>query len=145
MPRPPPPRRLGLSLIELLIVLSIAGTVVAIAFPRGQHAIDRLSVRAAAGDIAATLHSAHALALAGRAPVAVDVDAASGTLRVRRGSEVLFSRGIGHAHRVLIKQSRDSTTYSAWGLGRGAANLSIVVSRRAAVETVFVSRMGRVR
>jgi hypothetical protein len=30
-------------------------------------------------------------------------------------------------------------------LGRGAANLSVIIRRRAAAETVVVSRLGRVR
>jgi len=116
----------------------------AISFPRAQLSFDRISVRAAAGDLTATLHSARALALAGRAAVAVDLDTL-GTIRVRRGSERLFSRNIGLAHGVQLQHTRDSLAFGPLGLGHGAANLSIVVRRRAAVETVFVSRLGRIR
>ena len=133
-----------MTLVEILIVLTIAGTLMALAFPRAQLSLDRISVRAAAGDLAATLHSARALALAGRAAVAVDLDS-NGTIRVRRGAEYIFSRNIGSAHGVLLQQTRDSLTFGPLGLGHGAANLSIVVRRHAAVETVFVSRLGRIR
>ena len=139
-----PLQRRGVTLIEILIVLTIAGTLMAMSFPRAQLSFDRISVRAAAGDLTATLHSARALALAGRAAVAVDLDS-NGTVRVRRGDERIFSRNIGSAHGVQLQQTRDSLTFGPLGLGRGAANLSILVRRHAAVETVFVSRLGRIR
>ena len=115
-----------------------------LALPRGQLMLDQIAVHAAASDVSATLHSARALAIAGRAAVAVTVDAA-GILSVRRGSDTLFSRNIASAHGVYLQRTRDSLTYGPSGLGRGAANLSIIVRRRAAVETVFVSRLGRIR
>jgi hypothetical protein len=36
-------------------------------------------------------------------------------------------------------------SYSATGLGYGAANLSVFVRRNDSVDTVFVSRLGRLR
>lgn len=131
--------------MELVIVLSISGLLMAIAIPRTQLLLDRITVHAAAGDVLATLSTARTLALAGNSPVAVDIDSLTGTLRIRRGSEVLLSRGIGQAHGVRVGRTRDSLTYDPRGLGRGAANLSIIIRRRAAAETVFVSRLGRAR
>jgi prepilin-type N-terminal cleavage/methylation domain-containing protein len=135
----------GYTVLELLLVLSIAAVVLALALPRTLLVLDRVAVHAAAGDVAATLGSARTVALAGRMAVAVDVDTAGGTLRVRRGPEVLWSRNIGQAHGVGVWANRDSLAYDGRGLGLGAANLSIVIRRREAVETVFVSRLGRVR
>jgi prepilin-type N-terminal cleavage/methylation domain-containing protein len=139
------PRTSGYTLLELLIVLMITGLLLAIALPRAVHSLDRISVHSAADDVAATLSSARSLALAGHSSVAVDVDSVTGLLRVRRGPEVIFTRSIGQAHGVRVGRNRDSLTYDPRGLGHGAANLSIVIRRRAAVETVFVSRLGRVR
>lgn len=135
----------GHTALELVIVVTIAGLLMAIMLPRGQQIMDRIAVHAAAGDVLATLSTARALALAGNSAVAVDIDSASGVLRVRRGAEVLLSRGIGHAHGVRVGRTRDSLTYDPRGLGRGAANLSVIVRLRSAVETVFVSRLGRAR
>jgi prepilin-type N-terminal cleavage/methylation domain-containing protein len=137
--------RIGYTFLELIIVLSIAAILLAIAIPRALNSLDRISARSAAGDIASILAAARSLALAGHSPVAVDIDSVSGVLRIRRGEEVISSRGVGSAHGVVLRRNRDSLTFDARGLGRGAANLSIIVRRRAAAETVFVSRLGRVR
>lgn len=137
--------RRGYTVVELVMVVTIAGLLMALALPRTLLILDRITVRSAAGDVLATLDLARTLALAGNSAVAVDVDSLSGVLRVRRGAEVLLSRNIGHVHGVRVGRTRDSLTYDPRGLGRGAANLSIVIRRRAAAETVFVSRLGRVR
>lgn len=141
----PERKRSGYTVLELLIVLMIAAILMAIAIPRAQLTLDRLTVHTAAGDVLATLNLARTLALVGNASVAVDVDSATGVLRIRRGTEVLMFRNIGFAHGVRLGGTRDSLTYDPHGLGRGAANLSIMVRRRLAAETVFVSRFGRAR
>jgi prepilin-type N-terminal cleavage/methylation domain-containing protein len=138
-------RRKGMSLVEVLIVLTIVGTLMAIAIPHSLLMLDRISVHSAAGDLAMTLSSARDFALSSHSSVAVDLAGPHGEVRVMRGSDVLFMRNIASAHGVQLTHSRDSLTFGPLGLGRGAANLSIVVRRRAAVETVFVSRLGRIR
>ncbi|HJQ18873.1 MAG TPA: GspH/FimT family pseudopilin [Gemmatimonadaceae bacterium] len=138
-------RAAGHTVTELIVVLMIVGVLLAVAVPRVQRVLDRITVHGAATDVAQALGSARALAIAGHASVAVDLDSLSGVLRVRRGTELLLSRNIGSLHDVTLTRSRDSLTYDGRGLGRGAANLSIVVHRRTAAETVFVSRFGRVR
>src|SRR6185436_17139709 len=137
--------RYGYTLLELVIVLTIIGILFAIAIPRAQLVLDGISVHAAADDVRSLLASARTLALAGRSPVAVDIGSAPGTLRIRRGPEVLLSRNLAALHGVDVGRTRDSLTYDPHGLGHGAANLSIMLRRGAAVETVFVSRFGRVR
>jgi prepilin-type N-terminal cleavage/methylation domain-containing protein len=135
----------GFTLVELVVALTVGGVVLAIAVPRARASLDRITVHAAASDVRATLRYARGIALAGNSAVAVDVDSAAGVIRIRRGSEVLRTRGVGHAHGVRLSRTRDSMTYDVRGLGRGAANLSVIIRRGVAVETVFVSRLGRVR
>ena len=132
-------------MLELIIVLTIAAILLAIAVSRALNSLDRISVQSAANDVATILSSARSLALASHSAVAVDIDSLTGVLRVRRGEEIVSSRAVGFAHGVSVRRNRDSLTFDARGLGRGAANLSVIVRRRAAVETVFVSRLGRVR
>jgi prepilin-type N-terminal cleavage/methylation domain-containing protein len=138
-------RRPGFTLLELVIVVTISGLLLAIAVPRARAALDGVSVRSAAGDVIATMSYARAVAQAGDGLITVRVDSATGVVSVRRGSIVLHSRGVAHAHGVRLGATRDSLTYDPRGLGRGAANLSVVIRRGSAVETVFVSRLGRVR
>lgn len=140
------PRSLaGFTVPELLIVLTIVGVIMAIAIPSAKAGLDRVSVRAAASDVRATLNYARMLAMAGGIPVAVDVDSVAGTLRVRRDDEKILIRGVAQAHGVRVGRTRDSLAYDPRGFGRGAANLSILLRRGVSVETVFVSRLGRVR
>jgi prepilin-type N-terminal cleavage/methylation domain-containing protein len=135
----------GYTVVELLAVLTIVGILMSIAIPRVALLLDRIAVDSAASDVHASLSLARSLALAGGVPVAVEVDSLSGVVRIRRGEESLQSRNVGQAHQVRLVPTRDSLTYDPRGLGRGAANLSIVIRRGAAVETVFISRLGRVR
>src|SRR5688572_1272823 len=96
---------------ELLIVLTIVGVVLAIAIPNGKAGLDRISVRAAASDVRATLNYARMLAMAGGIAVAVDVDSVAGTLRVRRGDQRILTRAVGQAHGVRVGKTRDSLAY----------------------------------
>ena len=135
----------GFTLLELLIVVAVTGILLGIAVPRARLGLDRAVVRSAATDVRATLGLARTLALAGHAVIVVDVDAGSGVLRIRRGREVLARRAVGEAHGVEVRATRDSLSYDPYGMGRGAANLSVILRRGLAAETVFVSRLGRIR
>lgn len=129
----------------MIVVLSVAAIVLAIAIPRVLLTLDRVSVRAAAGDVVTLLNTARTLALASHEPVAVDFCADSGAVRVRRGKELVAVRSVATLYQVTFTSSRDSMAYDSRGLGYGAANLSLVIRRGAAADTVFVSRLGRVR
>jgi Tfp pilus assembly protein FimT len=133
------------TIVEVLAVLTLIGAILAVAVPRVKLGLDRISVQAAAREVVATISWARMLAIGSHSSVAVDVVHRSGALRVRRGSEIVVTRPIGQTHAVQLTSTRDSMAYDPRGLGRGAANLSIVVRRGAAVETVFVSRLGRIR
>ena len=135
----------GYTVLELLIVMMVAGIVMAIAVPRAQHQLDRVVVQSARSDVRGILTYARSLALAARARVVVSIDSISGTVRGRHMGTDAISRGVGPAQGVRPTSSRDSLVYDANGMGHGAANLSVVVRKRAAAETVFVSRLGRVR
>ena len=135
----------GFTLLELLVVMTVTGIVLAIAVPRARAGLDRAVVRSAATDVRATLGLARTLALAGHAVILVDVDSVRGMLRIRRGSAVLLRRGVGQAHGVELRATRESLSYDPYGLGRGAANLSVLIRKGVATETVFVSRLGRIR
>ncbi|MBU6491457.1 MAG: GspH/FimT family pseudopilin [Burkholderiales bacterium] len=61
----------GVTLVELLIVLAIVGSLALAVTPSLQNVMDRMAVRSAAHDFLATLHHARAAALARQARVVV--------------------------------------------------------------------------
>jgi prepilin-type N-terminal cleavage/methylation domain-containing protein len=138
-------RRRGVTLAELLVVLAILGVLLALALPRLAGAADRAAVQAALADAATVFGTARETAIYARSAVAVRLDTAAGVLRVQRGSELLLRRDLRSGYSVRLAATRDSMAYDPRGLGLGAANLSLIVRRGRAADTLFVSRLGRIR
>jgi prepilin-type N-terminal cleavage/methylation domain-containing protein len=137
-------RAAGFTLPELLVVLLLVSIVLGLAFVRLGAAADRAAVRAAVSEAASVFLSARNAAIYRRAPVAVRIDTLSGLLLTRADTLVLRRRDL-RALGVRLSASRDSMAFDGRGLGVGAANLSLVVRRGKAVDTLFLSRLGRVR
>lgn len=137
--------RRGYSLIELMLVLAICAVLLALALPRLGAAADRWAVRTATAEVEALFATAREEAIANRAMVAVVIDSAAAQVTVRSRGVPLLTRAEGAIHGVHVAGSRDSMSYDARGIGYGAANLSVYVKRGGAAETLFVSRLGRVR
>jgi prepilin-type N-terminal cleavage/methylation domain-containing protein len=137
--------RNAFTLLELLVVLTVLSILLGMSLPRFATAADRAAVRAAAREAVGVFAAARAAAIYRREPVAVTIDPASGGVAARVGSVALVHRDLRSAFGVRLSASRDSMAYDARGLGVGAANLSLAIRRGAAAETVFVSRLGRVR
>lgn len=106
---------------------------------------DRAAAMSAAVEVEQALGVARAAALAWRTGTVVRVDTVAGRLEVRRGAAILRVRDLGAEYGVRLGASRDSVGYDARGFGHGAANATLVVRRGSASESVFVSRLGRVR
>ena len=73
------------------------------------------------------------------------MDSTAGLLRILAGADTLLVRPLRAELGVVFAASRDTVTYGASGRGYGAANSTIVLSRGAAAETVYVARLGRAR
>lgn len=144
-PARPGTRDAGFTLVEMLVVLAIVGIVLGYTTLRIEQAADRSAVQAAAAEAITTFNAARQAAIERREPVAVTIDSLTSTLVVSAGGAPILSAGLGAAYAVRVAASRDSMAYDARGLGIGAANLSLVAWRGRAAETVFVSRLGRVR
>lgn len=138
-------QRTGITLLELLIALAVLAILAAMAVPRVTDRRDRIAVRHAARLIADALATARSEAMAISQPVAVQLDAPHATLTVHAESDTLARLMLGGSHGVSLRATRDSMAYTPGGLGLGAANLTIAVTRGSAAETVTVSRLGRVR
>ncbi len=137
--------RRAFTIIELTVTVCILSILSAIAIPWAGKVLDRVKVRSAAVEIESLFSAARHIAIARAAQATVEIDPAAQSINVSVGSDTVRKRKIGEAHDVQLSASRARMSYSATGMGYGAANLSVVVRRNSAVDTVFVSRLGRVR
>ena len=137
--------RRGFTIVETTLVLALSSALAAIALPRAWSFIDRIEVRGAVTEIESMFSLARHTAIARGSQVALDIDAPRKIVSIRSGIETIATREVGLAHGVDLSTNRTSITYSPIGVGYGAANFSLIVSRGRIVDTVVVSRLGRVR
>lgn len=137
--------RNAFTIVELIVTICILGVLSAIAMPWAGELLDRVRVRGAVVEIESTFSGARHIAIARSAQTTVDIDTVTRTIYVSVGVDTLRKREIGVDHGVQLSASRVRMSYSATGMGYGAANLSVFVRRNASVDTVFVSRLGRLR
>ena len=137
--------RRGFSLLELIVVLIIGGIIVALALPRLTDARDAAAVRAAVGELGGLYAAARQEAIARRAAVTVRIDTAGRAVELRVADARLVRRALGEAYGVSLGTNRDSTVYDPRGIGFGLSNVTIVVRRGSTVDTLAMSRLGRVR
>jgi hypothetical protein len=137
--------RPGTTVLEMILVLSLISVLAGWSTLRAVSLRDRLSVRAAATEVAAAFATARQLATLHTQRTAVTLDARTAALMIRADPDTLAVRQLAASHGVALVASRDSMAYAANGLGYGAANLTIILRRNDAAETLYVSRLGRVR
>jgi prepilin-type N-terminal cleavage/methylation domain-containing protein len=137
--------RNAFSLIELAVTLCILSILSAIAVPFAGRLLDGIYVHGAVIEIESLFSTARHLAIARAAQTTVEIDTAARVVRISADDDTLRRADIGADHDVRLSASRTRMVYSASGFGYGAANLSVVVRRNSAVDTVFVSRLGRLR
>jgi len=135
----------GFTVIESTIVIALIAALTAITVPRAVQFIDGIEVRGAVTEIESMFSLARHTAIARGSQIALDIDLPARSMSIRSGTELLRTRDVGAAHGVNLSANRTSITYSPIGVGYGAANFSLVVSRNRVVDTVVVSRLGRVR
>jgi Tfp pilus assembly protein FimT len=137
--------RRGYSLVQMLVVLAIIAVLCGISIRRLSDARDGSAVRGAATQVATAFALARSAAVLRASRVAVVIDPNAATLRVLAEAETLHVRALHSEFGVTLEATRDSVAYGPTGRGYGAANSSIILRRGSAADTVFVSRLGRVR
>jgi Tfp pilus assembly protein FimT len=130
--------------VELLWTLAVLGILTAIAVPRAVRLVDRVSVQGATQDVVLALATARAAASRRGTYASFVADPRTGRVRAVIGGEVLLQRDVAGTRGVRLDASRESVTFSPSGLGWGAANTTVVVSRGSRADTVVMSRLGRV-
>jgi prepilin-type N-terminal cleavage/methylation domain-containing protein len=142
---PPPPPRAGLTLPELLAAVTIGAILVAAATRAVASIADGAATHAAGAELRSAFATARALAVLRATRAAVRLDSAAGTAAVHLGSDTVRRLALRTRYGVHLATTRDSMAYAALGIGYGAANLRVVLTRGHAADTVTVSRLGRVR
>jgi prepilin-type N-terminal cleavage/methylation domain-containing protein len=137
--------RRGTTLPELLIGLVVAGLLASLAVAGAARLADGFAARGAARELRAALLTTRHLAVLRATRAAFAVDTGRGVIAVRVAADSALVRDLGATFGVRLSASRDSIAYAADGLGWGAANARFLVRRGAAVESITVSRLGRVR
>lgn len=127
------------------MILAIVALIATLLLPSLARVYDGVQVRGAARDVMMIFFSARARAIDDARMTSVSLDATTGRVLLVARGETLLVRPVGVVHGVRIATSRPTATYFPDGLGRGGANLSIVLTRGAVAETVLVSREGRVK
>jgi len=138
--------RRGFTIIELAITLAVLGLVVSWAVPRLGHWLDRLAVLRAEEEVVGFYQRARLEALFRSVRVRVQLSSDSLTATaIGEGDSLLFAVS-GPARRgVTLKASRAVIRLYPNGLGLGGANTKVILGRGGAIDSVTISRLGRLR
>lgn len=138
----------GFTLIELAVVICIASILAALWLPRAARLMDWLQTERAMREVttAIALGRHGAVLQATRARVLIAAD----TLRIDRLGPGLawqpwWRRPGPASFGVTLQVSNPTITFAPNGIGWGASNTTIKLSRGSQVETVTLSRLGRVK
>ncbi|HVE78099.1 MAG TPA: type II secretion system protein [Gemmatimonadaceae bacterium] len=137
--------RVAFTLVELTIVLGVVGILLLVALPRVGAALDRIRARSAASDAAVFLAGARHTAIRRGRHAWVEMRERDASLRLIVQGDTVAVRALGEVYGVALDASRPVIAYGPTGLGWGAANVRITVRRGTAAESVFTSRLGRIR
>ena len=137
--------RRGATLLELVLVLVIIGTLTAIAEPRIRSYTDGLAVSRAAIDIASAHRRARISAILQSRIVELTISSAALSLRPRGATADTWRAPGPSAAGVTLAGPSRVITFSPVGISIGLSNASFRLSRGAVSRTVVVSRLGRLR
>jgi len=137
--------RPAFTIIETTFSICLICLIGAIAAPGVSRLRDAIEVREASVEVETLFSVARHLAIARAAQASVEIDTAGRIVSVRVGEQIVRRAELGREHQVDLKATRTTVTYSPIGSGYGAANATIVVKRNTSLDSVVVSRLGRVR
>jgi type IV fimbrial biogenesis protein FimT len=137
--------RQGFSIVELMLVVAVAGLLLGIALPQLSGALDRIEVIAAANHLAAAHQRARMMAITRSQVLVLSVDPARLAIYPRGQSTLLWTEEGPAASSVVLAGPARQFTFSPEGLTLGLSNATLRLARGSASRTVVVSRLGRVR
>lgn len=138
-------RRCAFTLPELALTLTLIALATAIATPTLARATDNWRVRAATADVVNALVLTREAALARGMTALFAVNAARGEITVLCAGDTIVRRAVAAVHGVTMAASGDTVRYAPDGLATGVSNTTLLIARAGRVDSVVVSRLGRVR
>ncbi len=138
-------KRSGFTLIDQLLAMGLIAVLCTISLQHIGELRDRLAVRSAKRAVTDAIALAREHANASGVRTAVRFHSAAGVVVAHAGADTLARAPVLHLLGVSLDATRDSMAYQPSGLGYGAANMRVVLSRGAHYDTVTISRLGRVR
>jgi len=139
--------RRGFALIELVLVLGLAGLIAAFAMPPLMGLRDRLAVDGVIYDLASLHGRARLMAMVESHPVRLTVRPDSILIQIVAGTDTLTRWAAGGTDRMAARVTGAPRTlwFAPTGVSYGVSNVTWVVARGAAERRLVVSRWGRVR
>lgn len=136
----------GFSLVEIVVVLALIGVLAGISAPRVGAYADWLAVRRAEDEAAAFYGRTRISAVyrARRVRVVFGDDSLIAVVEGTTDSVIWAVPGPAR-HGVALYASRREIRLHPNGIGLGAANTKLVFRRRAAADSLTISRLGRLR
>lgn len=135
-------------MVELLIVVTVIGTVSAMALPNVNHSMRQRRVIAAASAVASDVEAAFSLAARQRRPVRMAYSSASGEIRVadRDSGTVYRSRPLRMSSEYHLDAVSMSPTFiDVFPNGVSSAGFSISLTNGAFQRQILVTRTGLTR
>jgi prepilin-type N-terminal cleavage/methylation domain-containing protein len=138
--------RRGFTLIESVMVLTLAGVLLAILGPRLGKRLDRLAVTASVQEAAVFYGAARFGAIMRGSRVRIEFGADSLLAFYETDRDSLFLRRDGPVKNgVALSASRPVIWILPNGLGSGGANTKLVFRRGEAADSLTTSRLGRLK
>ena len=138
--------RRGVSLPEMVIVITLVGLMSAFAVPRAGGWLDRLAVRRAAEQVAAFYGRARFSALLRGSRVRIELRPDSLLATYEGVKDSLFLEWEGPSRDgVRLSTSRVVIRLLPNGIGAGGSNTTVVFRRGASAESLTTSRLGRLK
>ncbi|MDH3455981.1 MAG: prepilin-type N-terminal cleavage/methylation domain-containing protein [Gemmatimonadota bacterium] len=138
--------RRGVTLLEVIIVITVVGIITALAVPRVATWTDQRAAARAARELVNFYSHARMSAIFRGSQVRLEF--APDTLRAAFegvSDSVFLVRPGPKRHGVTLRASRSVIRIYPNGFGRGAANTKLVVRRGIAAESLTTSRLGRLK
>jgi prepilin-type N-terminal cleavage/methylation domain-containing protein len=139
--------RRGVTIVELLTVVTVVGILLGLALPRIAGWTDRIAVNRASTELASFYNRARfgAIFRSTRVRLEFTADSLVAIYEGARGDSTFLQWPGPSRHHVSLRASRPVIRIYPTGIGYGAANTKLVVQRGAAAESLTTSRIGRIK